>query len=196
MRAVKRPAQKPLKKITAAHFRTGAVFEFTLDGTRFVGRRSVRAKTDAVFGPDLLDLQCNGYAGIDFNHPDTTAQRMAAGIRAMWRDGCAHVTVAPEVGGPTPFIRQLRVENVLPALAHTMADAATISRACDAGALMSMGGVPLAEARLAASERAWNLLRLAGAVKRVPDSTVFAHWHGGKFDVRATLHGKRVLWAK
>ena len=156
MRAVKRPAQKPLKKITAAHFRTGAVFEFTLDGTRFVGRRSVRAKTDVVFGPGLLDLQCNGYAGIDFNHPDTTAKRMAAGIRAMRRDGCAHVTVAPEVGGATPFIRQLRAENVLPALTHTMAD----------------------------------------AMKRVPDSTVFAHWHGGKFDVRATLHGKRVLWAK
>jgi N-acetylglucosamine-6-phosphate deacetylase len=81
---------------------------------------------------------------------------MAAGIRAMWCDGCAHVTLAPEVGGTTPFIRQLRAENVLPALAHTM----------------------------------------VGAAKRVPDATVFAHWHGGKFDVRATLHGKCVLWAK
>src|SRR5207253_5161721 len=49
----------------------------------------------------FLDLQCNGYAGIDFNHPDTTSEQMAGGIRAMWRDGCAHVlptlvTASPE----------------------------------------------------------------------------------------------------
>ena len=211
-----RPVSKPLK-IVAAHFRTGVTFEFTLAGARLIGRRQVRAKTDVVFGPGFLDLQCNGYAGIDFNHPDTTAEQMASAIRAMWRDGCAHVlptlitasserlsmlfrrladalemdadvaasvpgfhlegpfmspqegargahplahmrevsrklwrewqraadgrialvTVAPEVRGVLPFIRQLRSENVLPALGHTMADAATIARACEAGALMT-----------------------------------------------------------
>jgi N-acetylglucosamine-6-phosphate deacetylase len=213
---MKRTAPKP-RKITAAHFRTGATFEFTLTGARLIERRRVRTKTDVVFGPGFLDLQCNGYAGVDFNHPDTTAEQMAAAIRAMWRDGCAHVlptlitasperlgllfrrlvdalrldadvaasvpgfhlegpfmspkegargahplahmrdvsrklwrewqraadgrialvTVAPEVRGVLAFIRQLRSENVLPALGHTMADAATIARACEAGALMT-----------------------------------------------------------
>lgn len=243
---MKRTPPKP-RKIVAAHYRTGAVFEITLAGARVVGHRSVRAKTDVVFGPGFLDLQCNGYAGIDFNHPDTTAEQMAAAIRAMWRDGCTHVlptlitasverlgvlfrrlaealemdpdvaasvpgfhlegpfmspedgargahplahmrdvsrklwrgwqraaggrialvTVAPEVRGVLPFIRQLRSENVLPALGHTMADATTIARACDAGALMTThlgNGCPqmmhrhsnpvlaqLAEDRLAAS---------------------------------------------
>lgn len=383
---MKRTAPKPCK-LVAAHFRTGAVFEFTLAGPRLIGRRRVRAKTDVVFGPGFLDLQCNGYAGIDFNHPDTTAEQMAAAIRAMWRDGCAHVlptlitaspdrltvlfqrlvdalkmdadvaasvpgfhlegpfispqdgargahplahvcaanrklwrgwqraadgrimlvTVAPEVGGALPFIRQLRSENVLPALGHTMADAVTIARACDAGALMTthlgngcpqlmhrhknpvlaqlaedrlaasiipdgahlppeivrlyrrvkgaertvlvtdamsaagapsgrytigdlvieigsdriarqpgspnlagaaitmreaveryltMSGAPLVEAWEAASARPWALLRKAGPAKRVPASNVFARWGGGKFDVLATLHGRRVLWAK
>ena len=69
---MKRTAPKP-RKIVAAHFRTGTVFEFTLVGARVAGRRRVRAKTDVVFGPGFLDLQCNGYAGIDFNHPDTTS---------------------------------------------------------------------------------------------------------------------------
>ncbi len=347
----------------------------------------MRAKTDVFFGPGLLDLQCNGYAGIDFNHPDTTAGQMAEGIRAMWRDGCAHVlptlitasperltllfkrlvaacdsdtevaasvpgfhlegpfispqdgargahplahvrdvsaklwrgwqraadgrivlvTVAPEVKGAVAFIRQLRSEKVLPALAHTMATAEDVARACDAGALMSthlgngcpqlmhrhrnpvlaqlsedrlaatiipdgahlppeivrlwlrvkgaerivlvtdamsaagapsgrytigdlvieigsdriprqpgspnlagaaitmseaveryvaMTGVPLAEAWDAGSSRAWDLLRRAGSVKRVPESTVLARWRGGKFGVLATLRGKRVLWAE
>jgi N-acetylglucosamine-6-phosphate deacetylase len=205
------------RRIVAAHFRTGTTFEFSLTGARLMGRRRVRAKTDNVFGPGFLDLQCNGYAGIDFNHPDTAAERMAVAIRAMWREGCAHVlptlitasserfcllfrrlvdalktdadvaasvpgfhlegpfmspkegargahplahmrdasrklwrewqraaqgkivlvTVAPEVRGVLPFIRQLRSEHVLPALGHTMADAATIARACEAGALMT-----------------------------------------------------------
>ena len=383
---MKRPAPKS-RRIVASHFRTGVTFEFVLSGGRVLDRRRVRAKTDIIFGPGLLDLQCNGYSGIDFNHPDTTAEQMAAAIRAMWRDGCTHVlptlitasperltmlfrtlvaalesdpevaasvpgfhlegpfispqdgargahplahvrgvsrklwrewqraaggrialvTVAPEIGGAIAFIRQLRAENVLPALGHTMADARTISRACEAGALMTthlgngcpqlmhrhsnpvlvqlsedrlaasiiadgahlppeivrlcrrvkgaerivlvtdamsaagapsgrytigdlvieigsdriarqpgspnlagaaitmreaveryiaMTGAPLAEAWAAASSRAWELLRRAGAVKRVPDSSVFARLRGGKFDVLATLHGRRVLWAK
>ena len=383
---MKRPASKP-RRLIASHVRTGETFEFVLSGGRVLERRRVRAKSDIVFGPGLLDLQCNGYAGIDFNHPDTTPEQMAAAIRAMWRDGCAHVlptlitasperltllfrklvaalasdadvaasvpgfhlegpfispqegargahplahvrdvsrklwrecqraangkivltTVAPESGGAIPFIRQLRSENVLPALGHTMADAPTISRACEAGALMTthlgngcpqlmhrhknpvlaqlaedrlaasiipdgahlpaeivrlflrvkgserivlvtdamsaagapcgrytigdlvieigsdriarqpgspnlagaaitmreaiertiaMTGIPLAEAWDAASARPWALLRRAGAVKRVPDSSVFARMRDGKFDVLATLHGRRVLWAR
>jgi N-acetylglucosamine-6-phosphate deacetylase len=47
------------------------------------------------------------------------------------------VTVAPEVRGACEFIRLLRTEKVLPALGHTLADAACVSRACDAGAMMS-----------------------------------------------------------
>lgn len=382
---MKHPAPKS-RRIIASHVRTGETFEFVLSGGRLTERRRTGAKTDLVFGPGLLDLQCNGYAGVDFNHPATTAEDMADGIRAMWRDGCAHVlptlitasperlavlfqrltaaldsdanvaasvpgfhlegpfispqdgargahplahvsgvsrklwrewqrtaegrialvTVAPEAEGAIAFIRQLRKENVLPAIGHTMADAATIARACEAGVLMSthlgngcpqmmhrhknpvlaqlaedrlaasiipdgahlppeiarlyrrvkgaerivlvtdamaaagapsgrytigdlvieigkdrvarqpgspnlagaaitmreaveryiaMTGVPLAEAWDAASGRAWKLLRSAGAVKRVPDSTVIARFKGGKFDVLATLHGKRALWA-
>ena len=80
---------------------TGETFEFTLDAGRLIERRRVNAKTDTFFGPGLLDLQCNGYGGVDFNHPDTTAEDMADGIRAMWRDGCTHVlptliTASPE----------------------------------------------------------------------------------------------------
>jgi N-acetylglucosamine-6-phosphate deacetylase len=47
------------------------------------------------------------------------------------------LTVAPEVKGAIPFIRQMRKESVLPALGHTLADAATVAQACDAGAMMT-----------------------------------------------------------
>jgi N-acetylglucosamine-6-phosphate deacetylase len=61
---------------------------------------------------------------------------------------------------------------------------------------VAMTGASLAEAWDAGSARAWKLLRAAGAVKRVPDSTMIARFHGGKLDVLATLHGKRALWVQ
>ncbi len=381
--------QRPsgIRRVVATHVRTGETFEFSFDQARLLGRRRVRAKAAAVFGPGFLDLQCNGYAGVDFNQPRTSAEEIATGIRAMWREGCTHVlptlitasparlkllfghlyealrlhpevaasvpgfhlegpfispadgargahplahvcdasrniwrecqraaggrikllTVAPEVRGAISLIRQVRKEGVLPALGHTMADAEMIAKACDAGAMMTthlgngcpqmihrhqnpifaqlaedrlaaslitdgvhlppeavrlfhrmkgaertlvvtdamaaagapagrytigdleievgrdrvvrqpgspnlagsaltmdravsgfvkMTGVSLCTAWDAASVRPWELLRAAGAVKRIPQSCVIAHWDGDELDVLATLRGKRVLWAK
>ena len=204
-------------KLVAAHYQTGEVLEFTLDGNSASSRRTRRAETDLVFGPGFFDLQCNGYAGVDFNRRETEPIVIAEAIRAMWEHGCtevlptfisasqdaleefigdvikaiesdrevarsvpgfhlegpfispvegargahpeAHVrpvnlklwkklqtiargqirlvTLAPELKGALPFIRQLRAENVLPSIGHTLADAATITSAAEAGALMS-----------------------------------------------------------
>ena len=204
-------------KLLAAHYQTGEVVEFTLDNDHAFSRKVKKADTDLVFGPGFLDLQCNGFAGVDFNRRETAPVVIAGAIRAMWDHGCtevlptfitaapdaleefitdmnqalatdveasrsvpgfhlegpfisrldgargahpaAHVravseklwkrlqtvaqgriklvTVAPEVRGALPFIRQLRTENVLPAIGHTMADAACVAEAAEAGAMMS-----------------------------------------------------------
>ncbi|MEQ1853377.1 MAG: hypothetical protein ABMA01_17500, partial [Chthoniobacteraceae bacterium] len=203
--------------MVAADVRSGATFEFSFDAVRLIGKRPVRAKPQAVFGPGFCDLQCNGYAGVDFNRADAGLSDVAAAIRAMWTNGCVHVlptlitasrdrlcmlferlvgtmrthpevaesvpgfhlegpfispvdgargahplahvravdrklwsdcqratggrirlvTVAPEVKGAIPFIRQMRKAGVLPALGHTLADAETVAKACDAGAMMT-----------------------------------------------------------
>ena len=78
-------------KIIAAHYRTGETWEFSLSGRRVAGRRRVRAKAAAVFGPGFVDLQCNGFMGVDFNHPDDTGEVCAGAIRALWETGVAHV---------------------------------------------------------------------------------------------------------
>ncbi len=177
----------------------------------------MKARAEAVFGPGFCDLQCNGFAGVDFNRSESEPEAIASALRALWEYGCtevlptvitaapermeeclrdlvracaldaevarsvpgfhlegpfisaeegargAHprghvkavdrrlwrrlqraaegrirlVTLAPEQRGAMAFISQLRAENVLPALGHTMADAATIHAAVEAGALMS-----------------------------------------------------------
>ncbi len=75
----------------AAHYRTGETFDFTFRDGKLTEQRAVKGRPDLLFGPGFFDLQNNGYAGVDFNHPTLTAERAAEGIRGMWRNGCTHV---------------------------------------------------------------------------------------------------------
>jgi len=42
---------------------------------------------DLRIAPGLIDIQINGYDGVDFNDPDTTAERIDAATRQLWRTG-------------------------------------------------------------------------------------------------------------
>jgi N-acetylglucosamine-6-phosphate deacetylase len=94
---------RPVKpvKLVAAHYRTGRVCEFELHAGKIVGRRDTRGKTALVFGPSFLDLQCNGFAGIDLNSPNLTVEDVQEAVRGVWRSGCAQflptvITHTPE----------------------------------------------------------------------------------------------------
>ena len=86
--------------LRAAHYRTGTTEEFIFQRGHLITRTKVRAKADLVFGPGFLDLQCNGYAGVDYNHPETTPQQIAESIQAMWRSGCTLVLPTVITGAP------------------------------------------------------------------------------------------------
>ncbi len=242
-----RKSPRGSRLLIAENVAGGGAFAFLHDGARVLSRKRVRVKTGLVCGPGFVDLQCNGFAGVDFNRRETEPVVIAGAIRAMWEHGCtevlptfitappdaldeylgdmvkalatdreaaasvpgfhlegpfispkdgargahpvAHVrpvdrrlwrrwqrvaagriglvTLAPEVTGAMEFIRELRREKVLPAIGHTLADAACVRAAADAGAMMSThlgNGCPrmlprhenvifaqLAEERLAAS---------------------------------------------
>src|SRR5215467_10112251 len=42
---------------------------------------------DLRVAPGLIDIQINGYDGVDFNDPDTGAEQIAAAARKLWRTG-------------------------------------------------------------------------------------------------------------
>ncbi len=78
--------------VNAAHFHSGVRRTFRLPGRR---------GEELLCGPAFVDLQCNGFAGVDFNRPETTPEQICAAIRAMWRTGCTRVlptviTAAPD----------------------------------------------------------------------------------------------------
>jgi len=58
--------------------------------------------------PSLVDLQINGYAGVDFQQDNVTADQLLAAIRALRFDGCAHFLLTLVTDDWTGLLRRLR----------------------------------------------------------------------------------------
>jgi N-acetylglucosamine-6-phosphate deacetylase len=96
-------------KIVASHCFTGKAAEFQLNGYRFKSARTRFSKSGYLFGPAWTDLQCNGFAGIDFNHPQVTPVEICQAVRAMWATGCATVLPTLITNSPEQIEHLFRV---------------------------------------------------------------------------------------
>jgi N-acetylglucosamine-6-phosphate deacetylase len=71
---------------------------------------AVRA-SDAAEGqiaPGFLDIQVNGFAGVDYNRADSSHSEIARSIRAMWATGVTRCYPTVITGAPEGMVRALR----------------------------------------------------------------------------------------
>ena len=96
-------------KLLATDCLTGALTEFRLERSRVSTAMTRGTKANHFYGPAWTDLQCNGFAGIDFNHPEVTPVEVCQAVRAIWATGCATVLPTIITSGPDQIEHLFRV---------------------------------------------------------------------------------------
>jgi N-acetylglucosamine-6-phosphate deacetylase len=86
---------------------TGNVLEVTFDDTvQSVAPAAV--ETDVYLAPGWIDIQVNGFAGVDYNHPHTPLEDIARSIRTMYSTGVTRFYPTVITGGPEEMRESLR----------------------------------------------------------------------------------------
>src|SRR5262245_61873973 len=73
--------------------------------------------------PGLIDLQVNGFAGVDYNHPETSHEEIAQSLRAQFADGVTRLYPTVITGAPDQMCACLRN---LAAARESLAEGATM----------------------------------------------------------------------
>ena len=64
--------------------------------------------TDVHLAPGFIDLQVNGFAGVDYNHPQTTHEEIARSLRAQFATGVTRLYPTVITGEPAAMVACLR----------------------------------------------------------------------------------------
>lgn len=95
---IKEPSLIPLTPSGAAtvrHYRSGELLSISWDSglIQSIDAAPPEAETDLWLAPGLLDLQVNGYAGVDFQQQTShiTEAGLLQAVRALRRDGCPRI---------------------------------------------------------------------------------------------------------
>lgn len=85
----------PERTLTAQHYRGGQPLRITWDECGVLTTVELGDRSDAAdlwLAPGLLDLQVNGYAGVDFQRDESaTEPALLEAVRALRRDGCRRI---------------------------------------------------------------------------------------------------------
>ncbi len=75
--------------ILARHYRDKRWVEISVSGNTATAKDAeVEGEGNWWIAPGLVDLQVNGYAGVDFQAPDVSVTSLKRAVRALHRDGC------------------------------------------------------------------------------------------------------------
>lgn len=80
--------------VTARFLRTGMPMKLTWQDGRITSVQPVAEAPETEhrwLAPPLVDLQVNGYAGIDFQQDALTSGQLLTAVRALRRDGCSRI---------------------------------------------------------------------------------------------------------
>ncbi len=82
-----------MMKVLAKDYRTGKPVELAWEGGKITGIAPVEkgAAPKLWLAPLLIDVQVNGYAGIDFQRDDLTEAELLTAVRGLQRDGCGQI---------------------------------------------------------------------------------------------------------
>lgn len=80
--------------VTARFLRTGMPVKLTWEDGRITSVQPVAEAPETEhrwLAPPLVDLQVNGYAGVDFQQDTLTGEELLTAVRALRRDGCSRI---------------------------------------------------------------------------------------------------------
>ena len=86
---------------------TGKVLEVTFDHT-IESVTPAAVETDVYLAPGWIDIQVNGFAGVDYNDPQTPHEEIARSIRALYGTGVTRFYPTVITGGPEEMRASLR----------------------------------------------------------------------------------------
>jgi N-acetylglucosamine-6-phosphate deacetylase len=96
-------------KATGVDVSSGASLEITFDRVIGVVDHLIRPLSDGIFiAPGFIDLQVNGFAGVDYNSPSSSHEEMARSIRVQFACGVTRVFPTVITGSPENMSAALR----------------------------------------------------------------------------------------
>ncbi len=96
-------------QVTGVDVSSGAAVEVTFERAITIVDHLIRPLNDGVFiSPGWIDLQVNGFAGVDYNSPDSSHEQIAQSLRAMFACGVTRMFPTVITGSPENMTAALR----------------------------------------------------------------------------------------